>query len=91
MQEPEEHAIGYQVVPRGTRVEASGGEQVGTFDRALDHKREHLLDGIVISTGAGRRFVDAPEVARITNRRIILSIPSEEVAALPPYRRRFWR
>jgi hypothetical protein len=84
--DPEEHAIGYQVLPRGVPVEAADGVQVGTFEKALDLPRERLLDGIVMRTSEGRFFVDAPEVARITNRRILLTIDSGEVAALPPYR-----
>jgi hypothetical protein len=82
----DEHAIGYQVLPRGTRVEASDGTEVGTFDRAIHHAREHMLDGVVIRTEKGRFFVDAPEIARITNRRVILTIDPAEVAQLPPYR-----
>ena len=35
-----------------------------------------MLDGIVMRTAEGRRFVDAPEVARITNLRIMLVIDS---------------
>ena len=85
----EEHAVGYQVVARGTPVEAAGGEEVGTFERALEHGREHLLDGIVLRTPQGRRFVAAPEVARLTNLRVILTIGAAEVAELPPYRGRW--
>jgi hypothetical protein len=86
MADEPEHAIGYQVLPRGTPVEASDGVQVGTFDKAIHHPREHMLDGIVIQTRDGKRFVDAPEVARITNLRITLVIDSAEVNELPPYR-----
>ncbi len=85
VEDPDEHAIGYQVVPRGTPVFASDGVQVGTFHKALHHGREHLFDGIVIKTEEGRRFVDAPEVARITNRRVILSIDSAEAGRLPEH------
>lgn len=81
----DEHAIGYQVLPRGTPVEASDGVQVGTFHKALHHGREHLFDGMVINTEAGRRFVDAPEVARITNKRVLLTIDSAAVAGLPEH------
>jgi hypothetical protein len=84
--DPEEHAIGYQVLPRGVPVEAADGVQVGTFEKALDLPRERLLDGIVMRTPDGRVFVDAPEVARITNRRITLTIDSSEARELPPYR-----
>jgi hypothetical protein len=86
MADEPEHAIGYQVLPRGTPVEASDGVQVGTFDKAIHHPREHMLDGIVIQTQDGKRFVDAPEVARITNLRITLVIDSAEVKDLLPYR-----
>ena len=84
--DPGEHAIGYQVLPRGTPVEASDGTRVGTFHKALHHGREHLFDGIVVKTEEGKRFVDAPEVARITNKRVILTIDSVAVAALPQHR-----
>jgi hypothetical protein len=82
----EEHAIGYQVLARGVPVEASDGTRVGTFERAIHHQREHMLDGIVMRTDDGRFFVDAPEIARITNRRVILTIDVADVAGLPRYR-----
>jgi hypothetical protein len=85
-EDPDEHAIGYQVLPRGVPVEAADGTRVGTFDKAIHHAREHMLDGVVIRTHHGRFFVDAPEIARITNRRIILTIDAGAVAELPPYR-----
>ena len=86
LEDPDEHAIGYQVLPRGVPVETADGTRVGTFDRAVHHYREHMLDGVVIRTDNGRFFVDAPEIARITNRRIILTIDTAAVAQLPPYR-----
>jgi hypothetical protein len=81
----QEHGIGYQALPRGVPVIATGGEVVGTVDRVLDNAREHIFDGIVISTDDGRRFVDAPEVARITNRRVLLTITAADAKALPAY------
>lgn len=51
--------------------------------RVLENTREHLFDGIDIQTPGGPRFVDAPEVARITNLRVTLSIDADAVAALP--------
>jgi hypothetical protein len=84
-EDPDEHAIGYQVLPRGVPVEDADGARVGTFHKALHHGREHLLDGVVVQTEKGKVFVDAPEVARITNKRIILTIGAAEVAELPPH------
>jgi hypothetical protein len=77
------HAIGYKVLARGTVVRSADGAEVGTVRRVLDNAREHIFDGIVIDTPAGRRFVDAPEVARIFERAVHLTITAEEAAALP--------
>ena len=87
MAEPDDddHQIGYQALPRGVRVHAADGGQVGKVHRVLDNAREHIFDGIVIDTGQGLRFVDAPEVARITLRQVTLSIDAAQAAELPPY------
>ena len=61
------HAIGYNVLARGTPVRSSDGVQVGTVRRVQDNAREHIFDGIVIDTRDGQRFVDAPEVARASS------------------------
>jgi hypothetical protein len=82
----DDHQIGYKALARGVPVHASGGERVGTVHRVLDNAREHIFDGIVVNTRDGRRFVDAPEVVRITRRRVTLSIDAAEVAALPEHR-----
>jgi uncharacterized protein YrrD len=79
------HQIGYKLLPRGVPVVTSDGEQLGTVHRVLDNAREHIFDGIVVSTRDGRRFVDAPEVVRITENRVTLSIDSAVAKALPHY------
>ena len=85
MSEPDDgHAIGYKVLKRGTAVRSSDGIEVGRVRRVLDNAREHIFDGIVIDTGRGRSFVDAPEVGRITLRRVTLTIDAAEAAELPP-------
>jgi hypothetical protein len=90
----EGNQIGYQALPRGVPVVSSEGIEVGTVQRVLDNAREHIFDGIVIRTPEGDRFVDAPEVARIAERRVTLSITAHEARELPePPRsaRRGWR
>jgi hypothetical protein len=77
------HAIGYKVLKRGTPVRSSDGVEIGTVRRVQDNAREHIFDGIVVDTPDGRRFVDAPEVARIFERAVILTITAEEARALP--------
>jgi hypothetical protein len=79
----DEHQIGYQALPRGVPVYASDGTLLGRVDRVLDNAREHIFDGIVSETAEGRRFVDAPEVARITMARVTLSIDAAEAARQP--------
>ena len=77
------HAIGYKILPRGTVVRSADGAEIGRVRRVLDNAREHIFDGIVIDTPAGRRFVDAPEVARILERAVILTLTAEQAATLP--------
>ena len=75
--------IAYTALERGVAVHAADGAKVGTVHRVQDNVREHIFDGIVIATPTGRRFVDAPEVARIAERRVTLTITAAEVAELP--------
>ena len=84
--EDDDHQIGYQALPRGVPVHAADGARVGKVHRVLDNAREHIFDGIVIDTEDGRRFVDAPEVARITRSRVTLTIDAAAAADLPPAR-----
>ena len=76
-------AIGYKVVKRGTPVRSSDGAEIGSVRRVQENQREHIFDGIVIDSPDGRRFVDAPEVGRIYERAVLLTITAEEARALP--------
>lgn len=83
MEQDDGHAIGYKVLAPGTPVRTSDGVQVGTVRTVQDNVREHIFDGIVIDTPDGRRFVDAPEVDRIFERAVVLTITAAEAADLP--------
>jgi hypothetical protein len=76
-------AVSFQVVQRGTPVWTADGHEVGRVREALENVREHIFDGLVIDTPAGPRFVDAPEVARIAERRVTLTIDAAAAAQLP--------
>jgi hypothetical protein len=78
-------AISYKLLARGTPVDASDGQPIGAVDRVLENEREHIFDGIVITTASGERFVDAPEVARITEQRVTLSLDADEATRLPDH------
>lgn len=83
MTEDLDEPVGSLVLPRGTPVIASDGVTVGTVHRVQHHDREHIFDGIVVSTDSGRRFVDAPEVVGMTRRAVTIAIDSSAVATLP--------
>jgi hypothetical protein len=84
--EDDDHQIGYKALPRGVPVFTSDGLELGKVYRVQDNAREHIFDGIVITTKDGRRFVDAPEVARITTSRVTLTIDADEAKDLPEHR-----
>jgi hypothetical protein len=79
-------AVSYKALRRGTPVRTADGVEVGRVRRVLDNSRENIFDGIVIETKQGMRFVDAPEVARVAERAVTLTITADEVAELPPPR-----
>ena len=78
-------AISYKLLAAGTPVYASDGTLVGTAERVLDNPREQIFDGIVVTAASGHLFVDAPEVARIAERRVTLTIDAVAAGDLPPY------
>ncbi len=79
----DDHAISYKVLERGTPVVDCDGGAVGAVREVLENEAEHIFDGLVLDTPAGQRFVDAPEVARIAERRVTLALDAEGVSALP--------
>jgi hypothetical protein len=78
------HAVHYTALERGTPVYGSDEVEIGKVREVLDNYREHIFDGLVIETGAGPRFVDAPEVARTAERGVTLTITAAEAERLPP-------
>ena len=81
--------IGYLVLAKGTPVVTTDGVTLGTVARVQDNAREHIFDGLVVKTEDGRVFVDAPEVARIYERRVELTVDSS--FTFPPHRGLFGR
>ena len=79
----EGHAISYKLLKRGTEVCTSDEVVIGRVERVLENPKEHIFDGIVVSTQGGLRFVDAPEVGRIAERLVTLTIDADEAAQLP--------
>jgi len=83
--EDDDVAISYKLLAPGTPIHSSDGTLLGTTDRVLDNAHEQIFDGIVMKAEGAEIFVDAPEVGRITERRVTLTIDAAEAAQLPPY------
>jgi hypothetical protein len=81
----EGHQISYLALPKGTPVHTADGALLGTVLKVQDNAREHIFDGIVVKTPDGNVFVDAPEVVRIAERRVTLSIGLAEARELPAH------
>jgi len=56
----------YFTLERGTPVTDRFGQPVGRIKKVLVAEGGHF-DGVIVTTRAGDRFVDAPEVRRITH------------------------
>jgi hypothetical protein len=81
--------LSYLVLKRGVPVYASDGQQVGRVIKVLAAPEAHMFDGILFDTKrgpGGLRFVDAPEVERIHERGVVLTIRADEVESLPKRR-----
>ena len=75
--------IAYLVLEEGTPVETADGQPYGEVKRVLAEPNADLFDGLIIDTPDGDRFVDAPNVAEIYERAVILSLGAQDVQHLP--------
>jgi hypothetical protein len=75
--------ISYMTLEPGTPVFTSDGAEVGTVAHVLADADADIFDGIVISSGGGHRFVDAPDVARIASGGVTLALDTAAAERLP--------
>jgi hypothetical protein len=68
----------YLTLERGSAVHDRFGVAVGQVERVLVGPGTHF-DGIIVRTKAGRRFVDAPEVRRISPGCVHLALTQADV------------
>lgn len=73
----------YLTLNEGTPVLSSDGERIGVVEHVLADANADLFDGLVIDTGSGHRFVDAPEVATMGEQGVVLTLDGQAAAALP--------
>jgi hypothetical protein len=78
--------ISYLVLEKGTDVYGSDREPIGKVEHVLADAEDDIFDGIVIDIAPGPggwRFADAPVVAEIHERGVVLAIPAAEADSLP--------
>jgi hypothetical protein len=81
--------ISYLVLEPGTPVFAGDGQEVGRLEHVLADAEADVFDGLVIDirTGVGGdgglRFADAPQVAELRERGVVLGLDAEQVRRLP--------
>ncbi len=77
----------YLVVDKGVPVYSSDEVELGTVVRVLSAREADMFDGIIFDTTpnrpGGHKFVDAPEVAALYERGVVLRIDAAEAAELP--------
>jgi hypothetical protein len=78
MRERDPRPMSFLTLDPGTSVVDRFGRPVGEVQRVLLHE-DGAFDGIIVRTPAGRRFVDAPEVRRISRGAVMLGITVVEV------------
>ena len=76
--------IAYLVLEPGTPVYTADHSLIGKVEHVLFVPEEDIFDGIVVETGDGPRFVDAPDVGSIYERCVITTLTAEQARALPP-------
>lgn len=73
----------YLTLTDGTPVFSADGQRIGVVGHVLADADADVFDGIVIDTRPGNRFADAPEVDRIHERGVVLTLDAREAADLP--------
>jgi hypothetical protein len=76
----------YMVLQPGTPVYSSDGRKLGEVEHVLADADLDVFDGFVVDTSVlpgGHRFVDAPEVAAVYERGVVLNIDGSAAEALP--------
>jgi hypothetical protein len=76
----------FLTLPKGAPVYSSDEVEIGKVECILSAPNIDIFDGIVLDTSVlpgGHRFVDAPEVAEIYERGVVLTIDAAAAEELP--------
>ena len=75
--------IAYLVLAEGTPVYTREGTQIGSVRRVLAVPEDDVFDGLILETGDGDRFVDAPQVGELYANLVILDMSADDARRLP--------
>jgi hypothetical protein len=75
--------ISYLVLEEGTPVLSSDGAEIGQVEHVLADADADVFDGLVIRTGRGHRFADAPHVSELYERAVVLDLDEAAAGDLP--------
>ena len=89
MPQPDSLPTSFLTLEPGTPVVDRFGQPVGEVERSLVLEGGGF-DGIIVDTDAGRRFVDAPEVRRISRGAVILGVTATDVQSPGTHGRRVY-
>jgi hypothetical protein len=76
----------YLAIKPGVKVFSRDGDELGEVQYVLADPEADLFDGIVVDTSGlpgGLRFADAPQVAEIYERGVVLGLSSVDAEQLP--------
>jgi hypothetical protein len=74
----------YLTLAEGTRVLTSDGVDIGRVRHVLADADDDIFDGLVVDARhGGQRFVDAPEVAELYERAVVLKLDATASERLP--------
>jgi uncharacterized protein YrrD len=76
--------VSWLVIEPGWTVVAADGAEVGNVEELVGDTGKDIFNGLTVSTGLlGRaKYVAAERVAEITDGRVVLDIPADEVERL---------
>jgi hypothetical protein len=75
--------IAYTVLAEGTPVYSSDDQRLGKVKRVLADTEADIFDGLIVHTDDGDRFVDAPNVAAIYERAVVLTLAADDARHMP--------
>jgi hypothetical protein len=73
----------YMTLGEGMPVYSRDGELLGEVEHVLAEQDKDIFDGVVFGHSGGHRFVDAPEIERIHERGVVLSLDAADAERLP--------